>query len=260
MTGGRGGRRGAGCGVGVDVGRRDVPVRPGPARDPRPRARCQHLRHLTDRRDRRGAPARRRRTGRRSGPRPPGPRPRGRRRGPRRPRRLAPRLPAPAGRDGPRAPRRHPAGPRARRPPPGPRRSRADRLSIWRGGAAEPVCVALVDVDHFKGVNDTYGHAVGDSVLRTLVTLMREGIAGPTPDGFCARYGGEEFALVLSGASSEDAVTTREGIRARVEEHDWSAIAPDLRVTVSVGVGCLAAATAATDGEGDSTPGALDRV
>ena len=140
------------------------------------------------------------------------------------------------------------------------RRYLDERLSTLRDGAADPVCVGLVDVDHFKGVNDSYGHAVGDSVLRTLVTLMREGIDGPSPDGFCARYGGEEFALVLSGASPQDAVNTCERIRAHVEEHDWSTIAPDLRVTVSLGVGCVAAAAAVSDGESDPTPGALDRV
>jgi diguanylate cyclase (GGDEF)-like protein len=138
------------------------------------------------------------------------------------------------------------------------RRYLDERLSTLRDGTAEPVCVALLDVDHFKLVNDTYGHAVGDSVLRTLVTLMREGIDGPAPDGFCARYGGEEFALVLTGADAEDAVSTCEGIRARIEEHDWSAIAPDLRVTVSAGVGCLAAGT--PDDGADPTGGALDRV
>ena len=140
------------------------------------------------------------------------------------------------------------------------RRYLDERLATLRDDTAGPVCVALVDVDHFKLVNDTYGHAVGDSVLRTLVTLMRDGIDGPSPDGFCARYGGEEFALVLAGANAEDAVSTCEGIRARVEGHDWSAIAPDLRVTVSVGVGCLAGETAGTDGGGDPPHGALDRV
>jgi diguanylate cyclase (GGDEF)-like protein len=136
------------------------------------------------------------------------------------------------------------------------RRYLDERLSTLRDSSAEAVCVALVDVDHFKAVNDSYGHAVGDSVLRTLVTLMREGIDGPAPDGFCARYGGEEFALVLTGATPDHAVDTCEGIRARVEEHDWSAIAPELRVTVSVGVGCLDTAPA----EGDPTPAALERV
>ncbi|NMO93694.1 GGDEF domain-containing protein [Actinomycetospora sp. TBRC 11914] len=145
------------------------------------------------------------------------------------------------------------------------RRYLDERLSTLRDGidgadgTAGAVCVALLDVDHFKQVNDTYGHAVGDSVLRTLVTLMREGIDGPAPDGFCARYGGEEFALVLTGATPDDAVRTCEGIRARVEEHDWTAIAPDLRVTVSAGVCCLGADALADAGD-DPTPGALDRV
>lgn len=141
------------------------------------------------------------------------------------------------------------------------RRYLDERLSTLRDGvgeAAGAVCVALVDVDHFKLVNDTYGHAVGDSVLRTLVTLMRDGIDGPAPDGFCARYGGEEFALVLTGTDPADAVHACEGIRARVEEHDWTVIAPDLRVTISVGVGCLEARTSVT--EEDPTPAALDRV
>jgi diguanylate cyclase (GGDEF)-like protein len=136
------------------------------------------------------------------------------------------------------------------------RRYLDERLSTLRDESAGSVCVALVDVDHFKLVNDTYGHAVGDSVLRTLVTLMRDGIADPAPDGFCARYGGEEFALVLSGSGPDDAVATCERIRARVEDHDWTTIAPDLRVTVSAGVGCLEV-TASDD---DPTPTALDRV
>jgi diguanylate cyclase (GGDEF)-like protein len=142
------------------------------------------------------------------------------------------------------------------------RRYLDERLSTLRDESSEAVCVALVDVDHFKLVNDTYGHAVGDSVLRSLVALMRDGVADLGPDGFCARYGGEEFALVLTGTGSEDAVGACEAIRARVEEHDWTAVAPDLRVTVSIGLGCLGAespAEGAGDGEGVGA-GALDRV
>jgi diguanylate cyclase (GGDEF)-like protein len=105
--------------------------------------------------------------------------------------------------------------------------------------APDAACVALVDVDHFKLVNDTHGHAVGDEVLRTLVELMRGGVEDAAPEGFCARYGGEEFALVLSGAGPDDAVVACEGIRARIQAHDWSELAPDLRVTVSIGLGRL---------------------
>ncbi|MDL5155117.1 GGDEF domain-containing protein [Actinomycetospora termitidis] len=119
------------------------------------------------------------------------------------------------------------------------RRYLDERLSTLRDDGRRPVCVALADVDHFKQVNDSYGHAVGDSVLRTLVGLMRSEIDDRVPDGFCARYGGEEFALVLPGSPDADAVALCEGIRARVEDHDWSAVAPELRVTLSLGLGCV---------------------
>lgn len=117
------------------------------------------------------------------------------------------------------------------------RRYLDERLSTLRGdGADSPACVALADVDHFKGVNDTHGHAVGDQVLRRLVDLMNEGL----PDeGFCARYGGEEFALVLPGLAPAEAVRVCEEARARVDAHPWHELAGDLRVTVSVGVACL---------------------
>ena len=102
--------------------------------------------------------------------------------------------------------------------------------------ATTPACVALADVDHFKAVNDTHGHAVGDQVLRRLVDLMNEDL----PDeGFCARYGGEEFALVLPGLEPADAVRVCEEARARVDAHPWHEVAEDLRVTVSVGVAAL---------------------
>jgi diguanylate cyclase (GGDEF)-like protein len=138
------------------------------------------------------------------------------------------------------------------------RRYLDERLSTLRDGSPEAVCVALVDVDHFKQVNDTYGHAIGDSVLRSLVTLMRDGVDGLAPDGFCARYGGEEFALVLTGASPEDSAAACEAIRARVEDHDWAATAAGLRVTVSVGLGCLGAEAPAEGGGVEA--GALDRI
>lgn len=117
------------------------------------------------------------------------------------------------------------------------RRYLDERLGTLRDGAADAaVCVALADVDHFKTVNDTHGHALGDEVLRRLVDLMSEGLP---EDGFCARYGGEEFALVLPGIEPAEAVRVCEEARARVDAHPWDEIAQDLRVTVSVGVACL---------------------
>lgn len=130
------------------------------------------------------------------------------------------------------------------------RRYLDERLGTLRGGEeiAAPVCVALADVDHFKDVNDTHGHALGDQVLRRLVDLMAEELP---EDGFCARYGGEEFALVLPGLEPDEAVRVCEEARARVDAHPWHEVAADLRVTVSVGVACL------DDGTGPGSP-ALD--
>jgi diguanylate cyclase (GGDEF)-like protein len=95
------------------------------------------------------------------------------------------------------------------------------------------IAVALVDVDHFKQVNDTYGHLFGDRVLQRLVTELDAGL----PEGaFCARYGGEEFALVLPGRELGDAVRVCEAARDRIDRHPWAELDPGLRVTVSAGV------------------------
>jgi diguanylate cyclase len=93
--------------------------------------------------------------------------------------------------------------------------------------------VALLDLDRFKLVNDTHGHAAGDAVLvqfaRTVHDTMRE------TDVF-GRYGGEEFMMILTTTAPEAAQDALERIRAAVHAHDWSAIAPGLAVTVSAGV------------------------
>jgi diguanylate cyclase (GGDEF)-like protein len=95
------------------------------------------------------------------------------------------------------------------------------------------LCVALVDADHFKQVNDTFGHRFGDRVLQRIVAELGTGL----PDGaFCARYGGEEFALVLPGCEPADAVRTCEAARHRVDGHPWAELDPRLRVTVSIGL------------------------
>ena len=98
---------------------------------------------------------------------------------------------------------------------------------------AAGLCVALVDADHFKQVNDTFGHRFGDRVLQRIVAELGTGL----PDGaFCARYGGEEFALVMPGCTPGDAVRTCEAARLRIDRHPWSELDLRLRVTVSVGV------------------------
>ncbi|MFC4004560.1 GGDEF domain-containing protein [Prauserella oleivorans] len=93
--------------------------------------------------------------------------------------------------------------------------------------------VALIDLDHFKDTNDTFGHEVGDRVLQRVVALLRRHL----PHGaFCARYGGEEFALVLPRSAAHSAVALAERVRSQVADYDWSEVRPGLSVTISVGV------------------------
>jgi len=90
----------------------------------------------------------------------------------------------------------------------------------------------LLDVDHFKAVNDTYGHVTGDMVLYAFAQLIRGRLRRSE---FMARYGGEEFALVLPEADLEGAILFAEIIRERVEAHIFRCAEHTLRLTVSVG-------------------------
>ncbi|MCR6481204.1 GGDEF domain-containing protein [Amycolatopsis sp. OK19-0408] len=98
---------------------------------------------------------------------------------------------------------------------------------------ARPLGIALVDLDRFKRVNDTYGHLVGDRVLRRVADLLQEELP---PGGFCARYGGEEFVLWLPGVDARHAVRIVDAARLRVARHPWSELQPGLRVTISAGL------------------------
>ncbi len=104
----------------------------------------------------------------------------------------------------------------------------AQRLAARRADSV----VALFDVDHFKSVNDRHGHAVGDRVLREVAQRLASALRPPDR---LARHGGEEFVLWLCDVAPDDARRVLERMRARVAEHDWSACAPGLRVTVSAG-------------------------
>jgi diguanylate cyclase (GGDEF)-like protein len=102
-----------------------------------------------------------------------------------------------------------------------------------REASRHGLAIALIDLDWFKQVNDTFGHLLGDRVLQRVVELLQDDLP---KDAFCARYGGEEFVLVLPGVSEATAVAFSESARERVERHEWSSIAPGLRVTVSIGL------------------------
>jgi diguanylate cyclase (GGDEF)-like protein len=100
-------------------------------------------------------------------------------------------------------------------------------------GAGGQVSVAMIDLDHFKRINDTLSHEIGDRVLRRFATLVDELLPR---DAVIARLGGEEFLLLLPGADETAGWLTAERIRHAVTDHDWSAITGDLPVTCSIGV------------------------
>ena len=95
-----------------------------------------------------------------------------------------------------------------------------------------PLCLAVLDLDHFKRINDELGHLEGDEVLRGFARIAQQGVRGGDVFG---RYGGEEFLLIFPATTLLPALNTCERIRAQVENHAWSGLLKG-RVTVSVGV------------------------
>jgi len=114
------------------------------------------------------------------------------------------------------------------------------------------MAMAMVDLDHFKSVNDTWGHPMGDHVIKTLAHLLRQRLRRQDSIG---RYGGEEFAIVLPDCPAEDAVRLLDDIRQRFGEIRFSHGGQSFTVTLSAGIatsdqcsdaqGLLAAADAA---------------
>ncbi len=96
-----------------------------------------------------------------------------------------------------------------------------------------PLSLVIFDLDHFKRINDTYGHVAGDMVLMELAELVQAMLR--TEDVF-ARYGGEEFAIILRGIALSDAGVLAERLRAAVEQRPFVNSGQRLPVTVSVGV------------------------
>jgi len=100
--------------------------------------------------------------------------------------------------------------------------------------SGDPLGLMMLDLDHFKAINDTYGHLVGDRVLQAVVRstrqVLREG-------DVLLRYGGEEFIIVLPGAGRDDLVQMAERVRRAVAEAEVVEAGQHIPVTVSIG-GC----------------------
>ncbi len=96
----------------------------------------------------------------------------------------------------------------------------------------------FVDLDHFKSINDSYGHQMGDKVLRTVTTLVRDELRGVDIVG---RYGGEEIIIGLIGANEDSATVIAEGIRKKIEMLNFEHDGRKFKVTASFGVSSLKA-------------------
>jgi diguanylate cyclase (GGDEF)-like protein len=102
--------------------------------------------------------------------------------------------------------------------------------------AGPELTVAIVDLDHFKRINDQLSHDVGDQVLVEVAKLLESELAAVCPAGFVARMGGEEFLMVLPGAAAGVAARRLDVIRQAVRLHPWGEMTRGLPVTVSIGV------------------------
>ena len=98
---------------------------------------------------------------------------------------------------------------------------------------ARQVCVALIDIDFFKRINDKYGHAAGDTVLKT---FAREAGAALRTTDTLARWGGEEFLLLMPDTSLEQALAVLDRMAAHISSIHIGELDPDLRITFSAGV------------------------
>jgi diguanylate cyclase (GGDEF)-like protein len=112
------------------------------------------------------------------------------------------------------------------------RRAFFDQLAV-QAASGEPACVAMIDIDHFKRVNDRLGHAAGDTVLRHFADLARSSFRA---DDMVGRIGGEEFAVILRGVSVEQACIICQRLVDRLAAAEISTQMGPVHVTISSGI------------------------
>jgi len=98
---------------------------------------------------------------------------------------------------------------------------------------ALPLCVIMADLDHFKRINDTHGHLVGDEVLRIAASRM---VSGARAKDYVCRYGGEEFLFILQNTDIKDGAEVAERVRARINDDEIHGGDNNLTVSMSLGV------------------------
>jgi diguanylate cyclase (GGDEF)-like protein len=97
----------------------------------------------------------------------------------------------------------------------------------------DPLSMILIDIDHFKSINDEFGHGTGDRVLIDTTYILKNGIRETDT---CARWGGEEFLICLPHTRIDDAVKVAEKLRQSVAENTITCEGADVRITISAGV------------------------
>jgi diguanylate cyclase (GGDEF)-like protein len=115
-----------------------------------------------------------------------------------------------------------------------------------------PSALLVLDIDHFKRVNDTYGHLVGDAALKGLANILQ---ANMRPHDLLVRYGGEEFAILLPDTAIEEAVAIAERLRATVAANQMRRDEVSFGITISIGIAPIRA-----EGRLDDFFGAADRA
>lgn len=102
----------------------------------------------------------------------------------------------------------------------------------------EPMCIAVLDIDHFKKINDQYGHRVGDKTLQIVAQTMRKTLRATD---YLARYGGEEFVCLLLNTDAKEVMTPLEKVRKAIENIPFKIKNERLNITISIGVTMLLA-------------------
>lgn len=119
-----------------------------------------------------------------------------------------------------------------------------DELERWRR-FGQPTCIAACDIDHFKRINDSYGHRAGDKVLQVVSECFAASVRSTD---FVARYGGEEFVFILPGSTPDDGLKLMNRIREKVAEIGFHFRGSPVSVTISCGLTTLHS----DDGEDDA--------
>jgi diguanylate cyclase len=107
------------------------------------------------------------------------------------------------------------------------------RIERWQSLGHQPVSLLLIDVDHFKQINDRHGHPTGDAALQWLARIAKAQVGDA---GLAVRYGGEEFAVILVGRTDDEAIALAERLRQAVAAEPFQHNELMLRITASMGL------------------------